>query len=73
LSRVWCYGRKKSMEIIMNKLDNYELSTLHYTLCHYIGSEKTRLDEDEIEWLHILREKVDNIMQLQAKYDMECG
>jgi len=57
----------------MNKLDNYELSTFHYTLCHYIGSEKTRLDEDEIEWLHTLKEKVDNIMQLQAQYDMECG
>ena len=57
----------------MNKLDNYELSTLHYTLCHYIGSQKTQLDEDEIEWLHTLREKVDNIMQLQAQYDMECG
>ena len=57
----------------MNQLDNYELSTLHYTLCYYIGSEKTRLDEDEIEWLHLLRGKIDNIMQLQAKYDMECG
>ena len=57
----------------INQFDNYELSTLHYTLCHYIGSEKTRLDEDEIEWLHTLREKVDNIMQLQAQYDMECG
>ena len=57
----------------MNQLDNYELSTLHYTLCHYIGSQKTQLDEDEIEWLHTLRKKVDNIMQLQAKYDMECG
>ena len=57
----------------MNQLDNYELSTLHYALCHYIGSEKTRLDEDEIEWLHLLREKVDSIMVSQAKYDMECG
>ena len=55
----------------MNQLDNYELSTLHYALCHYIGSEKTRLDEDEIEWLHLLRDKVDCIMQSQAKYDME--
>ena len=52
-------------------LDNYELSTLHYTLCHYIGSEKTRLDEDEIEWLHLLKDKIDSIMQSQAKYDME--
>ena len=57
----------------MNQFDNYELSTLHYTLCHYIGSEKTRLDEDEIEWLHLLREKVDSIMVSQAKYESECG
>ena len=57
----------------MNKLDNYVLSSFHYTLCHYIGSEITRLDEDEIEWLHLLREKVDSIMVSQAKYDMECG
>ena len=57
----------------MNQLDNYELSTLHYTLCHYIGSEKTRLDEDENEWLNLLKDKIDNIMQTQAKYDMECG
>ena len=55
------------------KLDNYELSTLHYTLCYYIGSEKTRLDEDEIEWLHLLREKVDSIMVSNAKYESECG
>ena len=55
----------------MNQLDNYELSTLHNTLCHYIGSEKTRLDEDEIEWLHLLRDKVDSIMQMQGQYDME--
>ena len=57
----------------MNQFDNYELSTLHYTLCYYIGSEKTRLDEDEIEWLHLLREKVDSIMVSQAKYESECG
>ena len=55
----------------MNQFDNYELTTIDYTLCYYIGSEKTRLDEDEIEWLHLLREKVDSIMVSQAKYDME--
>ena len=59
------------MEIIMNQLDNYELSTLHYTVSYYI--DNANLDEDEIEWLHTLRKKVDNIMQLQAQYDMECG
>ena len=53
------------------KFDNYELSTIHYTIGYYI--DNANLDEDENEWLHTLREKVDNIMQLQAKYDMECG
>ena len=47
----------------MKSLSNYELSTLHYALCHYIGSEKTRLDEDEIEWLHLLRGKIDDLME----------
>jgi len=55
----------------MNQLDNYELSTLHYVVRYYI--DNANLDEDETEWLHLLRGKIDNIMQLQTKYDMECG
>ena len=53
----------------MNQLDNYELSTLHYVVRYYI--DNANLDEDEIEWLHLLRGKIDSIMQSQAKYDME--
>ena len=41
-------------------LDNFELSTIHYTLFYYIGN--ANLDEDEIEWLNLVREKVNNIM-----------
>ena len=41
-------------------LDNYELSTIHYTLFYYI--DNANLDEDEIEWLNLVREKVNNIM-----------
>ena len=41
-------------------LDNFELSTIHYTLFYYI--DNANLDEDEIEWLNIVREKVNNIM-----------
>ena len=41
-------------------LDNYELSTIHYTLFYYL--DNANLDEDEIEWLNIVREKVNNIM-----------
>ena len=53
------------------KLDNYELSSIHYTLFYYM--DNANLDEDETEWLHLLRGKIDSIMQSQAKYDMECG
>jgi len=55
----------------MNQLDNYELSTIHYTISYYI--DNANLDEDENEWLNLLKEKVDSIMESQAKYDMECG
>ena len=55
----------------MNQLDNYELSTLYYTVSYYI--DNANLDEDENEWLNLLKDKIDNIMQTQAKYDMECG
>ena len=41
-------------------LDNYELSTIHYTLFYYI--DNANLDEDEIEWLNLVREKVNNII-----------
>ena len=65
---VQIYGRKKSMEIIM-KLDNYELSSIHYTLFYYM--DNANLDEDEMEWIGLLRDKVESIMQMQAQYDME--
>ena len=45
-------------------LDNFELSTIHYTLFYYI--DNADLDEDEIEWLHLLRGKIDNIMLLNV-------
>ena len=70
MSMVQIYGRKKSMEIIMN-LDNYELSTIHYTISYYI--DNANLDEDENEWLNLLKEKVDSIMMSNIKYESECG
>jgi len=45
------------------KLDNYELSTVHYTLGYYL--DNADLDGDEVEWLNLLREKVDSIMVSQ--------
>ena len=55
----------------MNKLDNYDLSTLHYTVSYYI--DIANLDDDENEWLSLLKDKIDKIMVSQAQYDMECG
>ena len=51
------------------KFDNYELSTIHYTIGYYI--DNANLDEDENEWLNLLKNKIDCIMQSQAQYDME--
>ena len=44
---------------------------MQYTVSYYI--DNANLDEDENEWLNLLKNKIDNIMQTQAKYDMECG
>ena len=60
------------MEIIMNQFDNYELTTLDYTLKYYLEHNEN-LDDDDIEWCNLVREKVDSIIISQAKYDMECG
>ena len=60
------------MEIIMNQFDNYELTTLDYTLKYYLEHNEM-LDDEDIEWCNIVRKKIDTVIQLQAKYDMECG
>ena len=54
------------------QFDNYELTTLDYALRYYL-KENPNLDEDEIEWLGLLREKVDSIMVSQINYEKECG
>ena len=58
------------MEIIMNQFDNYELTTIDYTLKYYLEHNEM-LDDEDIEWCNIVRKKIDTIIQLQAKYDME--
>ena len=60
------------MEIIMNQFDNYELTTIDYTLKYYLEHNQL-LDDDDIEWCNLVRKKVDAIIESQAKYDMECG
>ena len=53
----------------MNQFDNYELTTLDYTLKYYLEHNEM-LDDDDIEWCNIVRKKIDTIIELQAKYDM---
>ena len=60
------------MEIIMNQFDNYELTTIDYTLKYYLEHNEM-LDDEDIEWCNIVRKKIDTVIELQAKYDMECG
>ena len=54
------------------KLDNYELTTIDYALRYYL-EHNPNLDEDENEWLNLLKEKVDSIMMSNIKYESECG
>ena len=60
------------MEIIMNQFDNYELTTMDYALKYYLEHNEM-LDDDDIEWCNLVRKKIDTVIELQAKYDMECG
>ena len=49
----------------MNQFDNNELSILNYLVCYYIGCERTRLDENDIELLHTLKDKIYTIKEKQ--------
>ena len=42
-----------------------ELSILNFLVCYYIGCEKTRLDENDIELLHTLKDKIYTIKEKQ--------
>ena len=54
------------------KLDNYELTTIDYALKYYL-EHNPNLDEEDIEWVTLVREKVDSLMVSQIKYENECG
>ena len=56
----------------MKQFDNYELTTIDYTLKYYLEHNEL-LDDDDIEWCNMVRKKIDTIMETQTKYDMECG
>ena len=59
------------MEIIMNQFDNYELTTIDYTLKYYLEHNEL-LDDDDVEWCNLVRKKIDTIMESQTKYEQEC-
>ena len=42
-------------------LDNYELTTIEYALRYYL-EQNPNLDEEDIEWCNLVREKVDSMM-----------
>ena len=54
------------------QFDNYELTTLDYALRYYL-KENPNLDEEDIEWCNLVREKVDSIIVSQVNYEKECG
>ena len=45
----------------MKQFDNYELTTLDYTLKYYLEHNELLEDED-IEWCNLVRKKIDNLM-----------
>ena len=51
----------------MNQLDNYELTTIDYALRYYL-EQNPNLDEEDIEWCTLVREKVDSLIVSQVNY-----
>ena len=58
--------------MVMNQFDNYELTTLDYTLKYYLEHNEL-LDDDDIEWCNMVRKKIDSIMVMENQYESECG
>ena len=56
----------------MYDLDNYELTTIDYTLKYYLEHNEL-LDDEDIEWVNMVRKKIDKIMVMQNQYESECG
>ena len=42
----------------MNQFDNYELTTLDYTLKYYLEHNQM-LEEEDVEWCNLVRKKID--------------
>jgi len=52
------------------QLDNYELTTIDYTLKYYLEHNEL-LDDDDIEWCNLVRKKIDTIIESQSQYSQE--
>ena len=53
------------------QLDNFELTTIDYTLKYYLEHNEL-LDDDDIEWCNLVRKKIDTIMESQAQCSQDC-
>ena len=58
--------------MVMYQFDNYELTTIDYTLKYYLEHNEL-LDDDDIEWVNMVRKKVNSIMVMENQYESECG
>ena len=56
----------------MYQFDNYELTTIDYTLKYYLEHNEL-LDDDDIEWGNLVRKKIDKMMVMENHYESECG
>ena len=59
------------MSKIKSEFDNYELTTIDYTLKYYLENNEL-LDDDDVEWCKLVRKKIDTIMQ-QNTANQECA
>ena len=50
----------------MNQFDNYELTTLDYALKYYLQNNEM-LDDEDIEWCNLVREKIDSFIVSKIK------
>jgi len=58
--------------MVMYQFDNYELTTIDYTLKYYLEHNEL-LDDEDIEWVNMVRKKIDSIMVMENQYESECG
>ena len=63
----------EELEKVMKQFDNYELTTLDYTLKYYL-EQNPNLDED-VEWCNLVRKKIDQtiLSQAQIRYGVWLG